>query len=66
MKHLNVLHQVHQLCKKLSVMRFQQGIVQGIKQGIAQGVEQGKQDLISKMKKSGMSDEQIQKILAIN
>lgn len=39
---------------------------QGIKQGIAQGVEQGKQDLISKMKKSGMSDEQIQKILAIN
>ena len=47
-------------------MRFQQGIVQGIKQGIAQGVEQGKQDLISKMKKSGMSDEQIQKILAIN
>ena len=44
----------------------QQGIVQGIKQGIAQGVEQGKQDLISKMRKSGMSDEQIQKILAIN
>lgn len=35
-------------------------------QGIAQGVEQGKQELISKMKKSGMSDEQIQKILAIN
>ncbi len=35
-------------------------------QGIAQGVEQGKQDLISKMRKSGMSDEQIQKILAIN
>lgn len=35
-------------------------------QGIAQGIEQGKQDLISKMRKSGMSDEQIQKILAIN
>ena len=35
-------------------------------QGIKQGIVQGKQDLISKMKKSGMSDEQIQKILAIN
>lgn len=34
-------------------------------QGIKQGIVQGKQDLISKMKKSGMSDEQIQKILAI-
>lgn len=35
-------------------------------QGIVQGIKQGKQELISKMKKSGMSDEQIQKILAIN
>ena len=35
-------------------------------QGIKQGIAQGKQDLISKIKKLGMSDEQIQKILAIN
>ena len=35
-------------------------------EGIKQGIEQCKQDFISKMKKSGMSDEQIQKILAIN
>ncbi len=31
-----------------------------------QGIEQGKNELVSKMKKSGMSDEQIQKILSIN
>lgn len=31
-----------------------------------QGIEQGKNELVSKMKKSGMTDEQIQKILSIN
>lgn len=31
-----------------------------------QGITQGMENVIAKMKKSGMSDEQIQKILAIN
>ncbi|MDE7137113.1 MAG: Rpn family recombination-promoting nuclease/putative transposase [Ruminococcus sp.] len=35
-------------------------------QGIKQGAEKERYELICKMKKSGMSDEQIQKILAIN
>lgn len=35
-------------------------------QGIKQGIEQGKNELVSKMKKSGMTDEQIQKILSIS
>ena len=41
----------------------QQGFAQGIEKGIAHGVKQGINEVILKMKKSGMSEEQIQTIL---
>ena len=41
----------------------QQGFAQGVEKGIAHGVKQGINEVILKMKKSGMSEEQIQTIL---
>ena len=46
---------------------IQKGIVQGIEKGMAQGIEKGEKrkenELIEKMRKSGLSDEMINNIL---
>jgi len=47
-----------------------EGVALGIQQGIAQGMEQGitreREEMIRKMRLSGLSDEQIQAVLSVN